>query len=231
MSPRQGLAFEMHVPDGARDGATVAVLLHGRGADRHDLVGLAPHLPPGTVLVTPEAPHPGQPWGYGPGWAWYRYVAEDRVVGDTLMDSLARLDAFLDALPAVLPIQPGALVLGGFSQGGTTALAYGLTRPGRADALVVLSGFLVHAPELVPVTADALGGVPVFWGHGRMDPAIPHALGERGRERLRAVGVALTVGDYAAGHGIAAEEMADLSRWLGDLGLAQPPSPAGGTST
>ena len=40
---------------------------------------LRPALPPGWGLVTPQGPHPGHPWGYGPGWAWYRYVEEDRV--------------------------------------------------------------------------------------------------------------------------------------------------------
>lgn len=197
------------------DGAPLFVLLHGRGADRHDLIGLAPHLPSDAVVVTPDAPHPGQPWGYGPGRAWYRYVAEDRIVDETLAESLERLDAFLEALPAELGIAPGRTVLGGFSQGGTTSLAYALTRPGVVGAVVVLSGFLVDAPEVVPVPDDGtvLDGVPVFWGHGTRDPAISHTLGEKGRRRLLELGVDLTTRDYPIGHGIVAEELADLGEW------------------
>lgn len=208
------LRYEVEGARGADDGSPVAVLLHGRGADRHDLRGLHGLLPPGTVLVTPEAPHPGGPWAYGPGWAWYRYVAEDRVVAPTLLHSLERLDHFLAALPGLLGFAPGRVVLGGFSQGGTTSLAYALTRPGSVAGVAMLSGFLVDAPEEVPVRRGALDGVPVFWGHGFHDPAIPHVLGVRGRARLEGLGVALTARDYAMGHQIVPQEMNDLAEWM-----------------
>lgn len=215
MSPDDApLRFEVEGADAAEDGATVAVLLHGRGADRHDLRGLLDRLPDGTVLVTPEAPHPGGPWGYGPGWAWYRYVAEDRVVPETLVHGLHRLEAFLAVVPELLGLEPGRVILGGFSQGGTTSLAYALTRPRAVAGVAVLSGFLVDAPEDVPVRRDALAGVPVFWGHGFHDPAIPHALGVRGRARLERLGVDLTSRDYAMGHQIVPQEMRDLAEWM-----------------
>lgn len=216
------LDFDLTTHGTASDGALVAVLLHGRGADRHDLKGLASLLPEGSVLVTPEAPHAGAQWNYGPGWAWYRYVREDRVVPDTLATSLGRLHTFLESLPEKLSVAPGRIVLGGFSQGGTTSLAYALTHPGAVDAVAVLSGFLVDAPELVPVRGEALADTPVFWGHGLMDPAIPFALGQRGRKRLLAEGVALAAGDYQMGHAINEKEMADLRDWLGEHRLTHP---------
>lgn len=199
-------------------GGPVMVLLHGRGADRHDLRGLHRHLPEGTTLVTPEAPHPGSPWGYGPGWAWYRYVEEDRVVEPTLADSLARLDTFIDALPGFVGHTPEAIYLGGFSQGGTTALAWALTRPGRVRGVVMLSGFLVDAPDLVAVTPEVATGLDVFWGHGLADPAIPHALALRGRQRLSEAGARVTSHDYPMGHQVAPEELRDLVAWIDEVG-------------
>jgi phospholipase/carboxylesterase len=216
-APTEGLRYEVDGAAGAADGTPVVVLLHGRGADRRDLLGLAPHLPEGTVLVTPEAPHPGAPWGYGPGWAWYRYVAEDRVVGSTLADSLERLDTFLAGLSDVVGFEPGPIVLGGFSQGGTTSLAYALTRPGVVRGVAVLSGFLVDAPDVVPVEAESLADTPVFWGHGLYDPAIPHALGMRGRIRLEGLEVPLTRFDQPMGHQVSADELAALSEWMRGL--------------
>lgn len=209
-----GMDFELAGAE-PTDGAPVMVLLHGRGSNRHDLPGLAPHLPSGVVVVSPDALHPGQPWGYGPGRAWYRYVAEDRIVEETLARSLDVLDAFLTALPGELGAEPGRLALGGFSQGGTTSLAYAITRPGSVDAVMVFSGFLVDAPSVVPLPDEGpiLDGVPVFWGHGTRDPAIPFALGEKGRARLRELGVDLTTGDYPTGHGIVGEELEDVRRW------------------
>lgn len=218
MSEDQPLEYEVEGLDGAEEGSSVVVLLHGRGADRHDLRGLQPALPPSTVLVTPQAPHPGGPWGYGPGWAWYRYVAEDRVVTDTLAHSLDVLDGFLRDLPDRLGFSPGRIILGGFSQGGTTSLAYALTRPGSVAGVVMLSGFLVDAPEAVPVTASALEGVPLFWGHGTHDPAIPYPLGVRGRNALLSLGVDLTACDYPMGHQISPTEMHDLAEWMLGIG-------------
>ena len=207
------LSAEVSVPREARDGATVAVLLHGRGAHQGDLQGLDGHLPPGTIVVTPQAPHAAGPWGYGPGWAWYRYLQEDRVDGETLRGSLAALDGFLDGLPETLTVKPGALLLGGFSQGGTTSLAWALTRPGRVRGVLVFSGFLVDDPQ-VPLTPETTTGLSVFWGHGTGDPAIPHTLAVRGRERLRQAGVEVEGRDYPMGHSIAPRELADASAWM-----------------
>ena len=203
------LASHSHKPAGAADGLPVLVLLHGRGSHRGDLQALRPHLPPGWALVTPQAPHPGHPWGYGPGWAWYRYVADDRVDDGTLETGLTELGAFIDGLPAALGLRPGRIAVGGFSQGGTTSLAWALRNPGRAHAVLNFSGFLVDSPA-VSVHAD----VRVFWGHGRRDPNIPFALAERGRRRLEAAGAELDARDYEIGHWIAPEEVADAMAFL-----------------
>ncbi|RMH22357.1 MAG: alpha/beta fold hydrolase [Gemmatimonadetes bacterium] len=213
------LDYELRAPETPVAGAPLLVLLHGRGTDKRDLLPLARELPQGWTLVTPNAPHPGAHWGYGAGWAWYRYQREDQVVSDTLRLSLDRLDRFLEAVPSLLDAPPGPLVLGGFSQGGTTSLAYALTRPGRVRLVANLSGFLAR-DEAVPVTREAVAGTRIFWGHGLNDPAIPHALARRGRDALRAVGADLTVRDYDAGHWIAPEEMRDLVRWVEQAGSA-----------
>lgn len=202
------LGYDLSRPPELADGATVAVLLHGRGSHRGDLQALRPHLPESWAIVTPQAPHPGHPWGYGPGWAWYRYVAEDRVEEAGLEWSLGALDRFLERLPSLLGLTPGRIVLGGFSQGGTTSLVYGFTRPGRVAAVLNFSGFLADTP-LLPAEALGPAGPPVFWGHGRRDPAIPHALAVKGRARLEAAGARLQAHDYDIGHWIDPVEVAD----------------------
>lgn len=210
------LDYLLHTPGGASDGSPVAVLLHGRGSHRGDLQGLAPLLPSDTILVTPEAPHPAGPWGYGPGWAWYRYAGEDRVVWDTLAESLGALDAFLDALPSLLPVRPGPLFLGGFSQGGTTSLAWALTRRSRSPevaGVLTFSGFLAAVPE-VEAHLVAAEGLDVFWGHGLRDPNIPHELGLRGRRRLVEAGARVQAADYPIGHWIDPGELADAAQWM-----------------
>jgi phospholipase/carboxylesterase len=207
------LEFMVHAAREEAPESPTLVLLHGRGSDMHDLHQLGPLLPPTWTLVTPRAPHPGMPWGYGPGWAWYRYVADDRVVDETLRASLAELEGFLGSLPEIVHGPPGPLVLGGFSQGGTSATAYALTHPGEVGMVMNLSGFLVDSP-LVPVTRVAATGTEFFWGHGEADPAIPYALGEKGRRSLEQIGAGLTVFDHPGGHTITREELDAAVAWI-----------------
>jgi phospholipase/carboxylesterase len=66
----------------------------------------------------------------------------------------------------------------------------------------------------VPVTAEAVAGTRIFWGHGLQDPNIPHALARRGRERLQQVDADLTARDYAIGHWIDPQELRDAVEWI-----------------
>jgi phospholipase/carboxylesterase len=211
------LGYDLSRPPTAADGATVVVLLHGRGSHRGDLQALRPHLPEDWVLVTPQAPHPGHPWGYGPGWAWYRYEGEDRVEQGGLAWSLGALDRFLGELPAALGFLPGRTVLGGFSQGATTSTAYAITRPGAVAGALNLSGLLVDSPAVRPEAPGALR-TPIFWGHGLRDSAVPHRLAVKGRARLKAAGATLTERDYDIGHWIDPTEIADAVAFVEGLG-------------
>jgi phospholipase/carboxylesterase len=119
-------------------------------------------------------------------------------------------------LPGLLGFHPGRIVLGGFSQGGTTGMAYAYTRPGTVTAALNFSGFLADSPTL-PTAALGPDATPVFWGHGTRDPNIPHGLAEKGREILDRNGAPLTIGDYDIGHWIDPAEVADAVRFVEEL--------------
>jgi len=209
------LTYERSGPETVSDGATVLVLLHGRGSDRADLQGLRPMLPGDWTLLTPQAPFRGEPWGYGPGWAWYQHVAADRLNEPSLEESLTELDAFMSALPDLLEAHPRRVVLGGFSQGGTVSMAYALNHRAKVAAVLNFSGFLAEA-RIVRVGLT-LGGPPMFWGHGLHDPAIPHTLAVSGRARLAAARVRVEGRDYKMGHMLQAGEVADALTFLRSL--------------
>lgn len=214
------LRYESVVPPGAADGAPLVVLLHGRGADRHDLIGVAPHLAPGAVVVTAEAPHSGLPWGYGPGWAWYRFLGDDAPEPESFEQSQNALGEFLAGIRGELPVRTGPLVLGGFSQGGTMSVAYALRNPGVVPYVLCFSGFLARHPT-VQATPETVRGTRFWWGHGTLDQSIPWAMGERGRAALTAAGADLTVRDYRIAHGISPDELRDARAWLED-GMSGP---------
>lgn len=202
------------IPDDAADGAPLIVLLHGRGSHEEDLMGLAPHFPAEAMIVSPRAPFPGAPWGYGPGWAWYRFLSGTTPEPESFEQGQQALAEFLAELPSHLPVAPGPLLLGGFSQGGTSALAHALRHPGTIPLVMNLSGLLASHPT-VAATPGTVADTAVFWGHGTEDPAIPFAHATSGWAALRAAGADLTAQAYPAGHTITQAELRDATTWLG----------------
>ena len=203
----------LRIPDDFRSGAPLIVLLHGRGADKDDLASLSEFLPEGAAAAFPRAPFPAAPWGYGPGYAWYRFLGGATPEPESFSEGQTALDRYLAALPARLTHPPGPILLGGFSQGGTSALAWALAHPGRVAGVLMLSGFLAEHPSVV-VEPRTASGLEVFWGHGTIDPNIPYALGEAGRSALRSAGARVEAHDYPMGHSIVRDEMEDARMWL-----------------
>lgn len=190
-------------------GAPVLVLLHGRGSDEMDLQPLGQLLAPDATLVLPRAPYEGGPLGYGGGWAWYRFLggaAPDPEHFTASQEALAGLVAALPRLGA-----DGPVVLGGFSQGGTMSLGYGLRHPGAVAGVLNLSGFVPDHPS---VRTETVGPLRVFWGHGRTDGNVPYALAEAGRAALTAGGAELTVVDHPGGHQITQDEVTAARAWI-----------------
>ncbi|MBB4265700.1 alpha/beta hydrolase [Roseospira visakhapatnamensis] len=194
----------------------LVVLLHGYGADGHDLIGLAPHLAPAlphALFVAPNAPEPCEMAPFGRQWfSLARYDPEmarrDPATLATALDALdagaaaaqPRLDAFLDALLEAQALTADRLALVGFSQGTMMALRCALRRPRAVATVVGFSGALTGAATL----ADAVTArPPITLIHGEDDPVVPFpamALAEAG---LRAAGLAVTThGCPGLEHGI-----------------------------
>ena len=53
-----GLDYLKHVPDGASSATPVLVVLHGRGADANDMLGLRRGLPDDWAVIAVQAPRP-----------------------------------------------------------------------------------------------------------------------------------------------------------------------------
>ena len=168
-------------PAGEPEGALV--LLHGRGADEHDLYPLLDVLDPEHRLLGVT---PGGPLHLPPGGRhWYALGGIPTPDPGTFLSTAPRLAALLEALP--VPFE--RVVLGGFSQGTvmTWAMTLGPERP-RPAGVVALSGFLPRVPGY-PLDPGRLAGVPVAVAHGTLDPVIPAHFGAEAAETLAAAGV------------------------------------------
>lgn len=163
--------------------AGALVLLHGRGADEHDLFPLLDLLDPARRLLGVT---PGGPLHLPPGGKhWYTLGGIPTPDTETFHATAPLLAAFLDALP--LPMD--RVVLGGFSQGAVMsyAMSLGPGRP-RPAGLVAMSGFLPRV-EGWPLEPERLAGVPVGIAHGTLDPVIGVDYGREAAETLSAAGV------------------------------------------
>lgn len=161
-------------------------------------------------MVFPEAPFSAAQWGYGPGSAWYRFLGRNRPEPESFAKSLDELQDL------VASFKRKQVVLGGFSQGGTMALAYALSHPGEVAGVLNFSGFLADHPRVVVSEAN-VKGTKIFWGHGRQDSAIPFDLAVEGRAALARVHADLTARDYDIGHWIDPHELSDALSWLGSV--------------
>lgn len=190
-----------------REGKPLLVLLHGYGADEHDLFGLIPYLPDGIAVASVAAPL-SPPWPM-PGRSWYSI---DGLDGRNPEAVTVAAEAFLRWLDAAVGDAPSVALLG-FSQGGAVSLQALRLAPERFGAVAVLSGYA--APGELP-NDDALTELRphVFWGRGTHDDVIPPALVDHTAQWLP--GHSELSGRVYTGltHSISEEELTDVHRFL-----------------
>ncbi|WP_230100402.1 MULTISPECIES: alpha/beta hydrolase [unclassified Microbacterium] len=194
-----------------RAGMPLLVLLHGYGADEHDLFGLVPYLPDGIVVASVAAPL-APPWPM-PGRSWYAIEGLD---GRSSASVTVAAEAFLRWLDDARADAPAVALLG-FSQGAAVAVQAMRLAPGSIDTVVALSGYA--APGELPGDDALTEARPhVFWGRGTNDQVIPQALVAHTAEWLPAHSELSGRVYTGLTHSISEEELRDvrafLTKWL-----------------
>lgn len=220
MTRPQGLTDRLRAAEG--DPAGALVLLHGRGADEHDLFPLLDMLDPERRLLGATA---RGPLSLPPGGAhWYAVRAIGYPDPDTFHSTFPRLTGWLDDLLAEHRIGHERLVLGGFSQGTVMSYAAGLGEGRPAPAGIVgLSGFIPTVDGFA-VDLAKRSGLRVAIGHGTRDPVIGVEWGRDARDRLGEAGAHVLYEEHRGGHGIDPSLLGKLPAWVADTIGA----PAGG---
>ena len=192
---------------GERTDAPLLVLLHGYGADEHDLFGLVPYLPEGIAVASVAAPL-APPWPM-PGRSWYPIEGLD---GRSSTAVTAAAQAFLHWLGSERE-DAASVALLGFSQGAAVALQTLRLAPEKVDAVVALSGYA--APGELPRDGDlAELRPPVFWGRGTNDDVIPAALVAHTAEWLPAHSELSGRVYTGLTHSISEDELGDVRTFL-----------------
>jgi len=212
-------ALRTNVVRGRQEPDRLLLLIHGKGADEHDLAPLISHLDPeGRFLtVLPRAPLPLMG-----GWQWYETDGIPRG-GPQLVSSVDALDDLLDASCAEHGFDRAQAIVAGFSQGCAVALALGLRRSDRPRpaGLLGMSGFL---PDREGLEYDFSDAPPVLIQHGTADPLISADFGRRTAARLGAEGVPVVYREYPMAHQVTPESMQDAMTWLALVFAGQRPT-------
>jgi phospholipase/carboxylesterase len=195
-----------------RDGAHTpfVVVLHGRGADEHDLLPMIERLPAWFSYVSVRGFVDVEDGGF----TWFENRGPARPIARGVRDSVLKMRNWLDEVAPPAERKPCYLL--GFSAGMMMAGALLLDAPERFAGAVLLSGALALD---VGIAADPgrLSGVPIFYGRGTRDDIIPPPLVAQSETFLRKrSGAEVTLHEYAHAHAISLREIQDIRAWLSE---------------
>lgn len=205
-----------------RPAPTYSVIwLHGLGADGHDFEPIVPELVrpnwPGIRFTFPHAPvRPVTVNGGVRMRAWYDILGMEiaqRQDEAGVRQSIEQVQALLDRETA-RGIPPEKQFLAGFSQGGAITLALTVRRQLPLAGAIALSTYLPIANNLAAELGAAARSIPVFMGHGAMDPVVPQGLGLMSRGSLTQLGLNVTWHSYPMPHSVCAEEISHIADWI-----------------
>lgn len=194
--------------EGAERGLPGLLLLHGRGSDEADLMGLVDALDPRLTVVSARAPY-----RLPPGFAWYVMGEAGYADAEGMQSSIGDLREFIDGMLPAYGIDPQRLYLMGFSQGAVMSAALSLVVPEKVRGVVMHSGY-VPINSGLDLQPGKIAGKGYFAAHGKYDDVIPVTFGRDAHEYLEAAQARVTYREYPIGHSISEESLYDLSDWL-----------------
>jgi predicted esterase len=184
-------------PDQAR---LAVIMVHGRGASAHDMMGLAEEIAfPDVAYMAPEAS--------GQTWYPYSFLAPIANNEPGITSGLNVISALLGALEAK-GLDASRVALLGFSQGACLALEFAARHARRYAAVIGLSGGLIGPDETPRDYSGSLEGTAVFLGCSDRDPHIPLARVRETASVFRRLGAAVDERIYPAmGHTVNIDEI------------------------
>jgi len=187
------------------------ILLHGRGTNEDDLLGLADYFDPRFFVIAVRAPFKfDQTFG---GFTWYELRDVGNPHQQQFEESYNRLTQFVQDVKRLYPIDTTRVFLLGFSMGSIMSFALSLTKPEMVSGVIAHSGYI---PENTPLKFawDQIQRRPFFVAHGVNDPVIPVHLARRAHELLLQSKADVTYTEYPIPHTISEQSLSDMSTWL-----------------
>jgi len=190
------------------------IVLHGWGANQHDLIPLAQSLKqPSTHCFFPNAPF-DVPGTGGTGKGWFSFPPTDKSQEERT-ESREKLKILLNKV-SEQGFDYSSIIIMGFSQGAAMALDVMLNVEHGVGAVICLSGFLMNEGEIQSQTNNPKT-TPVFAAHGLYDPILPFEQSKRSLQVLKEAGFDLTWREYQMEHEIVPEEVDAIQDFLSSI--------------
>ncbi len=187
-----------------------AILIHGRGADAADILGLVPEIGEDEVAyLAPDAADR----------TWYpkSFLAPIADNEPGISSGMRVIDTLVGRF-ASAGIPNERVLLLGFSQGACLVLEYVARHPRRYGGVAGLSGGLIGPPGTPRDYPGSLDGTPVFLGCSDIDPHIPKERVAESAAVLGRMGALVTMRLYSRmGHTINDDEIAAVREILRSL--------------
>ncbi|MDB2593032.1 hypothetical protein N9Y17_04970 [Gammaproteobacteria bacterium] len=199
---------------GSQNAKQVVVLLHGLGADKHDLVPMAKWLleqNPNLAFIMSQAPQ--RPVAYLDGLvanAWFDLPA--KIEPKSAWDQAGMVQSFqaVDALFASMPDVTCRAVVG-FSQGGALAALYGRWTELAINQVGVLSGFIPEVPWHQLARNDQ--HLSFFQSHGKQDGVVLLPAAQASKSLIQEK-YPISYHEFDGAHEIPQSILEQLSGWL-----------------
>ena len=202
MSSQEGHAGQPVLRHGAplESASAAMVMLHGRGANARDILGLAHVIDrPQLAYVAPDAARS----------TWYPYsfmapIAQNEPWLSSALEFVGQVVAMVGA--AGIPAER-TLILG-FSQGACLTLEFTARNARRYGGIAALTGGLIGPDGTPRDYAGSLDGTPIFIGSGDPDPHIPVERVHESERVLARMGANVTTRIYPGiGHTVIDDEI------------------------
>ena len=182
------------------------LLLHGSGADEHDLLALGRQLDPSANILSPRGGITQQ------GMVrFFEYEPDFTPAQHSLLQEIDKLAEFIELSSIRYQFSVESMVTVGFSNGAHTAGALMLLRPDLVNVFVAF-GTTQVLPE-IRSGVDLLGK-KVFIANGELDHYSPEQKTEALIEQLEGLGADVTLLVHPGGHQISGEHVEFIAKAL-----------------
>lgn len=196
------------------------IWMHGLGADGYDFKPIARQLNlPDDHSIHFIFPHaPVQPVSINQGLevnAWYDILELSLEAKEDHEGISASMHAIENLISTKLGhIDPGRIILAGFSQGGAMALHTFLHGRLHFGGIIALSTYLPLRNLAAEADKSRVSGKEIFMAHGTHDEVLPHEIGELAKNILQTLGANISWHSYTMAHEVCHQQIQEIREWI-----------------